>query len=251
MSDLEIYMIIDGSGSMSGVKKDVVVGVNKFIDEQQDDAKANGEDVIFTLTAFDDQVAEIYDAEDIGLVNPVTDRDTFRGGSTALLDAIGRTLTKAPDNNTRKLVVVYTDGHENASREYKTDQIKEMIGKLQATNLWTFVYMSAELEDFAQPANLGFTPGNTVTGTSRGTTPDQFSRLSQGASYYKTGMSSNSSHFYADTAGASDITIDSLGGTIGSDDVTPKLWVPDEGKIGKIQIANSDPGDESDAKNEE
>lgn len=227
MADLEVYMIIDGSGSMAGVKTDVVDGVNKFIDEQQDDAKATGDTILFTLVAFDDQVKEIFDAEDVTLANPITLKDTFLGGSTALNDAIGRTITKADDKNgVNKLVVVYTDGQENASREYKNDQIKKLIEDFQATGRWTFVYMSAELADFAQPANLGFSAGNTYTGATRGTTGQQFANISASTVTHRGSGGKMSETYFTDTLDAS--AVKNMGGTLGTD------------------IVDSDPGDETD-----
>lgn len=149
-ADQGIYVIIDGSGSMSDVKHDVVDGINQFIKEQQADI-ANTNDVVeFSLTSFDTHVNEVYIAEDITLVSPVSVKQTYLGGGTALLDAIGRTLTNAEDDAAlRNIVVIYTDGHENSSSEFTRDQIKELIDRLDATGNWQFIYLGAEFADFA------------------------------------------------------------------------------------------------------
>lgn len=238
MADQEIYMIIDGSGSMGGVKQDVVDGVNTFIQEQKDDATATGDSVVFTLTVFDDRVSNIIHAEDITLVNPVSVSDTFRGGSTALLDAIGKTISTVDADTGRKLVVVYTDGHENASIEFKNDEIKKLIEELQGKNNWTFVYMSAELADFAQPASLGFVGTNTMSGTSRMSTSTHFAGLSQGASNMRSSGVSSSSSFYQDNLDDAVAFAASTGGSYGDPAMTGIPALPPTG----------DPGDETDKK---
>ena len=152
-ADLGIYLVIDGSGSMSGQRNEVVQGVNEFIVEQQADAAATNDDIRFSLTTFDSNVMQIYDGEDISLVRPVTVRDTFIGGGTALLDALGRTLTNAEDAQAdRNIVVVYTDGEENSSREFTRDQIKALIERLEASGSWQFIYLGAEFAEFADEA---------------------------------------------------------------------------------------------------
>lgn len=161
MVDQAIYVIIDGSGSMSGVKYDVVDGINEFIKEQQDDVKGTNDVVHFSLTTFDSQVMEVYINEEISLVAPVTVKDTFMGGGTALLDAIGRTLTKAEDEQAaRNIVVIYTDGQENQSREFTHAQVSELIEKLTDTGNWQFIYLGAEFADFHKEAAFGTLVGS-------------------------------------------------------------------------------------------
>ncbi len=192
MVDLGIYVIIDGSGSMSGVKHDVVKGINEFIKEQQDDLASTNDTVHFSLTAFDGNVSQVYIKEDLDLVAPVTVKDTFLGGGTALLDAIGRTLTKAEDDaGYRNLVVIYTDGEENQSREFTKDQIEELVTKLTDTGNWQFIYLGAEFADFhkegAQAAMAGAAAGGTYSSLNTGKqhTNSVFKNLSKGASYYR------------------------------------------------------------------
>lgn len=241
MSELDIYLILDGSGSMRPVQADVVKGVNEFIEEQKEDKKDTGDDIRLSLTVFDDQVFEEYLLEDIDLIQPVTQKDTLKGGSTALFDAIGRTVTRAEADNypTRKLLVIYTDGGENASREYKKDQIRELLERLQDTGLWQIVYMSAELEDFQQPQSIGISGGNILTGTTRASTAQQFQALSSSAKVYRKNLTGTTTDYYAAVAAAAPaagevIVWDTIGGK--SPDKAPEP-TPDQG----------DPGDESDA----
>lgn len=153
MVDQGIYVIIDGSGSMSGVKNDVVQGINEFIKEQQADVKGTNDVVQFSLTTFDSNVMEVYVKETLELVKPLTVKDTFLGGGTALLDAVGRTLTNAEeDGAARNLVVIYTDGQENQSREFTRDDIEKLIQKLNDAGNWQFIYLGAEFADFQNEA---------------------------------------------------------------------------------------------------
>lgn len=153
MVDQGIYVIIDGSGSMSWIKHDVVKGINEFIKEQQDEVQASGDTVQFSLVTFDSNVQEVYIKEDISLVKPVSTKDTFLGGGTALLDAVGRTLTTAEDDAAlRNIVVIYTDGSENASYEFSKDQIRELFERLDKAGNWQFIFLGAEFEDFAEDA---------------------------------------------------------------------------------------------------
>jgi hypothetical protein len=136
---------------MSDVKKEVVKGINDFIKEQQDDVKGTSDVVVFSLTSFDTNVQEIFVKEDISLVKPVNVKQTFLGGGTALFDAIGRTLTKAEDDAAlRNIVVIYTDGEENSSKEFTKDQIEELVEKLSDTGNWQFIYLGAEFADFQE-----------------------------------------------------------------------------------------------------
>ncbi len=161
MSDLSIFFILDGSGSMSGVQTEVVDGLNEFIQEQKDEA-ALGTNVVFSLTVFDYKPTIVYMAEDIASVQTVTKKDTFLGGGTALYDAIGATLTKAKNENLpgKKLVAIYTDGYENSSTEFKPEEVKDLIKELENDGDWTVIFMSAEINDFATAQNLGVAAGN-------------------------------------------------------------------------------------------
>lgn len=194
MVDQAIYVIIDGSGSMSAIKQDVVKGINEFIKEQQDDVKASGEDVKFSLTTFDTNVMEVYIKENISLVNPVTIKETFLGGGTALLDAIGQTLTNAEDVQAdRNLVVIYTDGEENSSREFDKDDIEKLIEKLSNTGKWQFVYLGAEFAEFTEDAAFGAV-GSAASGTfsalntGKGSVTDTWRNVSRTSTMYR-GMS--------------------------------------------------------------
>ena len=117
----ELVFILDKSGSMSGLEKDTIGGFNSMLDQQR---KVDGECVITTVL-FDNRYELLHDRIDIRAVQPITGKEYFVGGSTALLDAIGRTIHKidmaqkntAEDYHAEKVMfVIITDGEENASR---------------------------------------------------------------------------------------------------------------------------------------
>lgn len=192
MVDQGIYVIIDGSGSMSNVKQEVVKGINDFIKEQQKDVKGTTDVVQFSLTSFDSQVQEVYVKEDIALVKPVSTKQTFLGGGTALLDAIGRTLTKAEDDAAaRNIVVIYTDGEENASKEFTLEQIEKLVESLSDTGNWQFIYLGAEFADFAASggvfAGVAASAGGSLSGlnTSKANVGGSWSAVTQTANYHR------------------------------------------------------------------
>jgi len=199
LADQEIYLIIDGSGSMSGVKHDVAKGINEFVAEQQQEALQTGDDIVLSLTAFDNAVAEVIQKEQIDLVPTVKVTDIFFGGSTALYDAMGKTLTGAQAQKTAasKIVVVYTDGGENASKEFKLDDITKLVEELQNDG-WAFIYLGAEFEDFAkeQVTRVFASSVNTSKGNIVGT----FKRVSDTSTYYR-GLTEDAAFAATNTAG--------------------------------------------------
>ena len=130
----ELVFILDKSGSMSGMEKDTIGGFNAMIEKQKVlDGKVYVSTVLFANSS---QV--LHDRKSLEEIEPLTEKDYQVGGCTALLDAIGRAIkhirnihkyARKEDVPTRTLFVITTDGMENASREYHSKQIKDMIRK--------------------------------------------------------------------------------------------------------------------------
>lgn len=125
----ELVFILDKSGSMSGLEKDTIGGYNSMLEQQR---KVDGECVITTVL-FDNHYELLHDRIDIRAIQPITAKEYFVGGSTALLDAIGKTIHKigtvqkntTEDYRAEKVMfVIITDGEENASRHYSSMQIR-------------------------------------------------------------------------------------------------------------------------------
>ena len=147
----ELVFILDKSGSMSGLEKDTIGGFNSLLDQQR---KVDGECVITTVL-FDNRYELLHDRIDIRAVQPITGKEYFVGGSTALLDAIGKTIHKigAVQKNTTEdyraekvMFVIITDGEENASRHYSSMQIREMIQRQKERYGWEFIFLGANID---------------------------------------------------------------------------------------------------------
>lgn len=152
----EIIAITDRSGSMGSLRGDVIGGFNQFLSDQ---AAVPGA-ARMTYTQFDDIYEVLYQAVPIQEAPPLTPAMYVPRGSTALLDAIGRTLNvQGKRIHSEKwadqvIVCIITDGQENASREFTFDQIKDMIKHAEGHG-WKFVFLAANQDAFAAAASYG------------------------------------------------------------------------------------------------
>jgi uncharacterized protein YegL len=155
-----VNVILDKSGSMSTKVKDVIGGFNLYLDEL---AKEPAVDYGFSLTLFDTVVEMKYKAVPLAKVAKLDDT-TFRpSGNTALFDAIGNTVqTVSTDGFDKTITVIMTDGEENSSREWTMPAIRELIRSKESAGNWTFVFLGANLDAFAQGACLGVPMANAV-----------------------------------------------------------------------------------------
>ena len=170
---MDRVFILDRSGSMESCWDDTIGGFNAFVNEQKVDGGT------LTLIQFDHEYLESYHAKPIGEVEPLS-RETFKPrGSTALLDAIGKTI-KNFKSQTIPTVIILTDGQENASHIYTKSHIKDLIEERQKDG-WTFVYLGANQDAFAEAGSLGIAPCATMNYDAN-RTPDAFRQLSQALS---------------------------------------------------------------------
>ncbi len=165
MSKDEIVLIIDKSGSMQAIKEDAIGGFNAFLSEQKKIDR--GANVTFVL--FDDRYELVHDGIDIYEMEKLTE-DTYQpSGTTALLDAVGRTVDRVgerldaleeTDKPENVIVFILTDGKENASSDYTRDQIREMIEHQESKYAWEFIYGGANQDTFAEAGSLGIKAQN-------------------------------------------------------------------------------------------
>ena len=163
IKDAEIIAVIDRSGSMGAIIDDAIGGLNTFIEGQKSlNSKTN-----LTLVMFDSEYNVVYENEPIENVKDFDRNNYVPRGSTALLDAIGKSIalgrTRKKDVGSKKVIfVVLTDGMENASIEYTLTQIKSMI-KDQKREGWEFLFLSADENSINDAINhYGFDKNNTV-----------------------------------------------------------------------------------------
>jgi hypothetical protein len=167
----DITVVLDRSGSMGSIAKDVIKGLNAFVKAQQE---VEGE-ARFTLVQFDDQYEVVHFRVPMADVPTVTARTYQPRGSTALLDAIGRTINDissrvgqmaAADRPDQIVFAVQTDGFENASVEYTREQVFGMIrdrerkgtpqSKAVDEPTWEFVFLAANQDAIMEGDRIGF-----------------------------------------------------------------------------------------------
>lgn len=156
----ELVFILDKSGSMGGLETDTIGGYNAMLLKQ----KAVEGECRITTALFDNHYVLLHDRIDIGAVSPISEKEYFIGGSTALLDAIGRTIHKidnaqkhtAEEYRAEKVMfIIITDGEENASREYSSDRIKKLIEQKKNKNSWEFIFLGANIDSVETAGRYG------------------------------------------------------------------------------------------------
>lgn len=155
---VEIVVIADRSGSMSSIASDAIGGFNTFLKEQQAVKGAAN----LTLILFDNEYQIAVDAKPVKEVEELTAKTYVPRGSTALNDAIGRAISALEAKAPKKAIVcILTDGQENCSREFTTDQAKAKIKSAESKG-WQVVYLSADANAFSHGQMYGVAAGNTV-----------------------------------------------------------------------------------------
>jgi|1186.fasta_scaffold289130_2 hypothetical protein len=159
-----ISVVLDRSGSMEHLTDDTIGGFNSWLRSVKTAAKSNP-DTFLTLHLFDDQHEYPYLDAPLGKVKALTGEVYFARGATALRDAFGAEILRLGHlvgRNDRALILVITDGYENASREVTHAQLKRAIQKYEKRPNWTFQYIGANQDAFAVGRDMGMS-ANMVT----------------------------------------------------------------------------------------
>ena len=163
----EMVMILDRSGSMGGLEADTIGGFNSMLEKQK---KEDGE-AYLSVVLFDNEAEVLFDRADIREVPPITEKEYYVRGCTALLDAVGGAIhhirnihryARPEDVPEKTLFVITTDGMENASRRYTAEKVRTMIEQQKGKG-WEFLFLGANLDAVETAGRMGIAPERAVT----------------------------------------------------------------------------------------
>lgn len=163
----EFVSLLDGSGSMAGLESDTIGGYNALLEKQK---KEDGICYVSTVI-FNDKSRVIHDREKLSDIKPMTDRDYTVSGCTALIDALGDAIrhirnihkyARPEDVPERTVFVITTDGMENASHRYSSDEVKRMIEHQKEKHGWEFLFIGANIDAVETAKHYGISSDNAV-----------------------------------------------------------------------------------------
>lgn len=168
MKKTELVFILDRSGSMSGLESDTIGGYNSMLKKQ----KAEKGLANVTTILFDDEYTVVHDRVSIEQIKPLSEKEYFVRGTTALLDAVGVTInnlihniknSKKVDKADKVMFVIITDGMENSSKDYTYEKIKSLIDKQKERYAWEFVFLGANIDAIKTAASFGISQDRAVS----------------------------------------------------------------------------------------
>ena len=163
----ELVFILDRSGSMAGLESDTVGGFNGMLHKQ----KAEEGVAYVTTVLFDDQIETLHDRIPLPEVRDITEKEYYVRGCTALIDAIGATVqhietihkyARKEDVPAHTVFVIITDGMENASRKFSSDEVKKMISRKKEKDDWEFLFIGANIDAVETAKHIGISADRAV-----------------------------------------------------------------------------------------
>ncbi len=163
----EMLFILDRSGSMSGLESETIGGYNSLIEKQKN---LEGSAIVSTVL-FDGEMDVIHDRTALEKVTPLTKKEYYARGCTALLDAVGHSVKhirkvqkELPEDERPEhtIVVITTDGEENSSREYTLDKVKRLVQRMQEKHNWEFMFLGANIDAISAAGRIGISAKRAV-----------------------------------------------------------------------------------------
>ena len=163
-----IAVVMDESGSMMPVQAATIAGFNEFVQGQR--AAVNAGAATLTLNKFDaPHIKNVFRDRPLSEVPNLTTATYTPNGGTNLLDAIGQTIeevdaalaARKKKDRPGVIVLIMTDGEENASRKYNGTQIQAMVAAAEKAD-WSFVFLGANIDAFSVGASFGMNTFNSV-----------------------------------------------------------------------------------------
>lgn len=153
--EMDVVFLLDRSGSMSGSETATIEGYNSYLNKQ----RKNKLNTKITTVLFDDKYELLHEQKSITQINNLTEKEYYVRGCTALLDAIGITITNLDKKvgNNKVLFVITTDGLENASQEFNKQKIKSLI---ESHSNWEFIYIGANIDSYSEGTSIGISRKN-------------------------------------------------------------------------------------------
>lgn len=154
-----VIIVLDESGSMSSIRSEVIDGMNTYFKK----LKESKMDYKISLYKFGgSRFTEVFKNKSIDNIRKLVYEDYCPNGGTPLYDAVGKVID-IHKKVQEPIVVIYTDGEENSSKEYKYDDISSKITDFSKKTLWEFVYMGADQDAWKNASSLGFSRGSTIS----------------------------------------------------------------------------------------
>ena len=156
----EIVFVLDRSGSMAGLEADTIGGFNAMIEKQK---REPGEAYVSTVL-FDHESKVIHDRVALDRIEPMTEKQYYVRGCTALLDAVGSAIhhignvhkyAREEDRPEKTVFVITTDGMENASKHYTYEKVRQQIRHREDKHGWEFLFLGANIDAAREAARFG------------------------------------------------------------------------------------------------
>ncbi len=184
---MQAYILLDRSGSMQSLWVEALSSVNAFAKELANKNDGNAVDSHVTLAVFDEQAGLQFDVlrrkQPALHWDKVTDSDASPRGMTPLLDAMIRIIALADaDNPGKAVIVVMTDGQENASKEVTRDGVKAALERVKAKG-WEVVFLGANFDNISDASSVGVAGGKQMA-MSAGTMNESMARLAKKSRAY-------------------------------------------------------------------